>query len=450
MQQTFLLRRRAVLAALPLAAMPAIALPALAQQPAGSDISFSYRYALPVFEMARLRYRQLFDAANPHRVAPNTLVHARKLADHTSRMVTTPNNDTLYSTASVDLTQGPVRIDVPDFGGRYYCIALMDMFTNNFAYIGRRTTGTMPGSFLLAGPDWHGPVPPGARLIQAPTPYVCLLMRILVQGTADLPAVHALQDSVHLAAVGDRTPPVVPIAPVQDDPIAFAAVVNQALAANRPPPADRPALTRLAATGIVPGGQLSATEAAAWKAHFAEAEAALRRNAGSWAHNIVDGWSYSATDTGNFGTDYDTRAAVALGGLLALTRDEAMYSNATADSAGRPLDPTATYTFHLPHDVPVDAFWSLSMYQLFPDGRLYFADNALHRYAIGDRTPGLRRNMDGSLDILLQRSAPAESQRSNWLPIPADGPFRVTMRAYQPRRALLDGKFHFAPLQRAA
>jgi hypothetical protein len=363
-QQTLLLRRRALLAALPLAAMPAVALPALAEQPSVGDISFSYRYALPVLEMARLRYRQLFDGANPHRAPPNSLVHARKLADHTSRLVTTPNNDTLYSTASVDLTQGPVRIDVPDFGGRYYSIALMDMFTNNFAYIGRRTTGTMAGSFLLAGPDWHGPVPPDARLTLAPTPYVCLLMRILVQGTADLPAVHALQDSVHVAPVGDRTPPVVPMAPVQDDPISFAAVVNQALAANRPPHADGPALTRLAATGIVPGGQLSATDAAAWKAHFSEAEVALRRNAGSWAHNIVDGWSYSAADTGNFGTDYDTRAAVALGGL--------------------------------------------------------------------------------------QRSAPPESQRSNWLPIPADGPFRVSMRAYQPRRALLDGYFHFAPLQRAA
>jgi len=448
MAQPLSFKRRALLRGAPAAALCATAWPAFATAISGDDIAFAYRYALPVFEMARLRYLQLFDPANPHRIAPNTLAHRRSLADYTSRAVTTPNNDTLYSSASLDLTQTPVRIDVPDFGGRYYSIALMDMFTNNFAYIGRRTTGTGPGSFLVAAAGWRGAVPHGLRVIRAPTPYVCLLMRILVQGSADLPAVHSLQDQVHLTATGGAASPIVPLAPKRNDPLSFVAVVNQALAINRPPEADAPALGRVAATGISPGGHLRPDAAASWTAHFAQAQAALRHDAGGWARKSVDGWSYSAPDTGDFGTDYNTRAAVALGGLLALTRDEAIYANATADAAGRPLDPAATYTFHLPRDVPVDAFWSLSMYQAFPDGRLYFADNMLHRYAIGDRTPGLRRNADGSLDILLSRAAPLAAQQGNWLPIPADGPFRVTMRAYQPRRALIDGRFHFSPLQR--
>jgi len=106
-----------------------------------------YRYALPAYEIARLLYRQSFDPANPHRVPVNTLNHARKLADHSARFVTTPNNDTLYSSANLNLHAGPVRIDVPDFGSRYYSIALIDEFTNNFAYSGRRTTGPKAGAF---------------------------------------------------------------------------------------------------------------------------------------------------------------------------------------------------------------------------------------------------------------------------------------------------------------
>ena len=93
--------------------------------------------------------------ANPNRLPLNTLQHARQLADHNSRWVTAPNNDTLYSSANLDLRSGPVRIDVPDFGSRYYSIALVDAFTNNFAYIGKRTTGTHAGSYLVAGPGWN-------------------------------------------------------------------------------------------------------------------------------------------------------------------------------------------------------------------------------------------------------------------------------------------------------
>ena len=373
--------------------------PVAAVEPDGDLVSFSYRYALPAFEMARLRFHQVFDASNPTRVPVNTLTHARRLADPSSRAVTTPNNDTLYSSASLDLTKGPVRIDVPDFGARYYSIALMDVFTNNFAYIGRRTTGTAAGSFVVADAGWRGNIPDGARLIRAPTPYVTLLMRILVQGSGDLDAVHRLQDSVRLGAARPGVQPLIPITP-QQDPINFVAVVNQILGINPPPAADLRALRRVAVAGIMPGaGGPSPEQARLWTAHFADAQAALRRDATGWAHQLVDGWSYSAPNTGNFGTDYETRAAVALGGLLALTREEAIYAGATTDSLGRPLDPANAYRLRLPREMPVGAFWSLSMYRLDPDGRLFFSENVLHRYAIGDRTPGLQRNQDGSLDI---------------------------------------------------
>jgi hypothetical protein len=411
-------------------------------------ITQAYNYALPVFEIARLRYRQCFDPANPQRVPVNTLTHSQKLADYTSRQVTTPNNDTLYSLANLDLKAGPVRIDAPDFGQRYYSIALMDEFTNNFAYIGRRTTGTKAGSFLVVGPSWRGQASQSVTVIRSPTPDVTLLVRILVDGPDDLDAVHRLQNAIVLTApkVDPNAPALV--APVANDGPNFVAVVNQALGENPPPAQDAAVLAELAKVGIVPGGGPLSTELARiWREDLPKAQAELRSSS-SWSRQIVAGWSYSAPGIGNFGTDYALRAAVALSGLLALTRDEAVYAGAVTDSEGHPLDGAHHYRLHVPRDLPLDGFWSLSMYEVQPDGRLFFADNPLHRYAIGDRTRGLTRNADGSLDILIQKDAPAADQTANWLPVPESGRLQLTLRLYQPRAEILDGRFHFPALER--
>jgi hypothetical protein len=138
---------------------------------------------------------------------------------------------------------------------------------------------------------------------------------------------------------------------------------------------------------------------------------------------------------------------VALGGLLALTREEAIYGTAVTDSAGRALDASHRYRLHVPAHLPIDAFWSISSYEVEPDGRLYFFDNPLRRYAIGDRTSGLKRNADGSIDILVQRDPPASDQTANWLPVAPSGQGRLTLRLYQPRAEILDGRFAFPALE---
>jgi hypothetical protein len=125
-----------------------------------------------------------------------------------------------------------------------------------------------------------------------------------------------------------------------------------------------------------------------------------------------------------------------------------MYTNGLEDAQGEALDGRYRYRLHLPPGgVPADAFWSLSLYLLERDGRAYFCDNPLRRYAIGNRSAGLKANADGSLDILIQHQPPADS--GNWLPAPP-GAFRVTMRAYQPRRELLDGSFRYPGIERLA
>src|SRR5256885_191355 len=97
-------------------------------------IAKAFEYAFPIFEHARLVYLYSYSQANPQRVPVNAFGHRRQLVDHTARTVTTPNNDTLYSSTVLDLSAGPVRLDVPDFGDRYFSIAFLDSYTNNFAY----------------------------------------------------------------------------------------------------------------------------------------------------------------------------------------------------------------------------------------------------------------------------------------------------------------------------
>jgi hypothetical protein len=413
-------------------------------------IGVAYRYGLPLFEVMRLRYTTVYDEYNPHRVPFNTLLHKRNLVEAGEQLVTAPNNDTLYSLAVLDLSAGPVRLEVPDTGGRYYSAALMDAYTNNFSVIGRRTTGTHARSFIITAPGWELTEPAnGAQLIHCPTPTALLLLRIVVDGPDDLPAVRQLQNGFRLTGPARHdTDAAKPPMPILGDPMSFIAVVNRGLADNPPPAADAQILKRIAGVGIAPGaGPPTPALATQWLGFLP-----LQQRLLAWvlAHprHLVAGWNYPPSDIGNFGTDYAVRAAVALFGLLALPPEEAAYSSALHDAHGRALNGAHRYRLKLPPGgVPVDAFWSLSMYQVADDGRLYFTSNPLHRYAIGDRTAGLKKNQDGSIDILIQHDSPGAAEESNWLPAPA-GAFRLMMRAYQPRRELLDGQFRYPGVER--
>jgi hypothetical protein len=421
--------------------------PAPPPQPVPATIEDAYVYALPVFEVARARYAGT--AARPaDKSALNRLMHRRNLSTAENRTVTTPNNDTLYSQAFLDLSGSPVDITTPDFGDRYFSIAFMDVFTNNFAVIGRRTTGTKPQHYYVVGPQWKGDTPAGATLIRAPGDWVWVLVRILIQGPEELAQVQGLQDAINLRVVTPFTPPA-SIAPRTDDAESFIAVVNEALARNPPPPADRAILGRIRALGIGPG--LAAPDQAvldAWKTEFPTLRKHLLDTFETLQPpTIHDGWNYRTADLGNFGTDYAFRAVVAIVGLAALEPAEAMYSNAAGDKDGKPLQSDRHYRWRIPPEgLPVDAFWSLTAYEQTPEGALYFADNPIHRYSIGDRTRGLVKNADGSIDILIQHDAPAGPLAPNWLPIPA-GPVKLTLRAYQPRAELLRGQYRFPGIE---
>jgi hypothetical protein len=403
----------------------------------------AWLYALPLIEVATTRSR---GQALGHSMG--VFAHIQRLANHRHRAVTTPNNDTLYSTAQVDLSAGPVTITLPASGDRYLSLALMDAYTNNFAILGTRTTGPDGGRFRLIGPreaDANA-----TNVVRAPTDHVWVLARILVDGPHDLEAARAVQAG--LSMQGPACEPPGPVAPRTAPWPEFFASAAALIAANPPPATDLGLMRRIAPLGLLDSfdpSRFSSAEAAEIEAGVAQARKDARRG-GLGGAVFVGGWSYPSARLGDFDQDYAYRAAVALSGLAALPPAEAMYMRAEGRLPGELFDGNRAWRLHFPADghLPVNSFWSLSLYEATDDGQFFFADNPLDRYAIGDRTPGLTPNPDGSLDIWIGHADPGPGRRTNWLPAPA-GPFALFMRAYLPKPALLDGEFRLPEIEPA-
>jgi hypothetical protein len=414
--------------------------------------------------MARTRYLSVQFPFNPARAQVNELAHRRALVDHRTRAVTTPNNDTLYSSAWLDLSAGPIEFTVPRIANRYWSLHFMDATSNTAELIGNRNAGEGTGGvagtvlWILQKGDAAAeavPVPAGARVVRLPTRDAWMLARILVDGTTDTPAVHQIQDNMRLRVVGkpgqapttDHPPdPAVPLGSPRDG-ANYLAVVNSMLARN-PLPVTQAFLPGWHSLGVQPGGQPNPQQVAAWTATLPELGRSLRQGlspSGAQGPRVVAGWKYGPTSIGLYGTDYKTRASVALGGLGALPMVEALYLSATTDSQGQPLRAGTRYRLRVgPEGIQAQSFWSISMYQVEPDGRLFFVDNPIGRYALGDRTQGTVKNADGSLDIVVQAQAPEDAKdRANWLPAPAQLPMQMILRAYLPTEALRNGS---APL----
>ena len=396
-------------------------------------------YALPLIEIATMRQRAMKLGQRM-----GAFTHVRSLATPRHRAVTTPNNDTLYTTAHIDLSAGPVTLTLPRSGERYLSLALMDAYTNNFAILGTRTTGPDGGTFRLVGPNEAAE---GFGVIRSPTSHVWALARILVDGPHDLDAAREVQAGISMQ--GPPSEPPGPYAERQAPWAEYFASAAALMAANPPPVTDLALLRAIAPLGLLEGfdpGRFSAAEAAEIEAGVAEGRKAVRRG-GLGGMGFVGGWSYPGARLGDFGQDYLYRGAVALSGLAALPPAEAMYMRAETPDGNGLFDGTKAWRLHFPADghLPVNSFWSLSLYEATEDGQFFFADNPLDRYAIGDRTPGLTRNPDGSLDLWIGHAHPGEGREGNWLPAPA-GPFALFMRAYLARPELLDGGYRLPPV----
>ena len=387
----------------------------------------------------------------------NSLVSIAALTDPTVRTVVLPNHDTTYTVGRLQLADGARVLDVPNTAGRYYVIQLLDAYSNTFAYVGRRTTGTRAGSYAIVPPGFKGSLPAGVKRIQSPTNLVWVLGRTLVSDQADMPAVAALMGGYRVTALdawvgGQRSNPLVlggfPTVPpvvIPKGP-AYFAKLGEILATDPAPKRDACALRAFARAGIGPGktptdARVLIGAIQVGKRIVARAE----QRADRFGAKRNNGWLFPGPYIGNYGRNYLGRAVIATAALGANTRPETVYPLAVDDVDGRPLSGRHRYTIRFKRGQlpPANAFWSVTIY----DKARYLVPNAIDRYAIGDRTKGLRRGSDGSLTIYVQHGRPRGAKAANWLPAPS-GSFRLAMRIYEPRSSVLSGRWLPPPLQR--
>jgi hypothetical protein len=405
----------------------------------------------------------------------NQVGKARELLDPTAKFVS-PNNDTLYMIVAADVGRGPLVLHVPDTDNRYYVLQFVDAWTNNFAYLGRRASGTKEGEFLLVPAGYDGAVPDAMPVIEAPSRVFAIVGRIQVDGVDDLPAAHALQDQFTITPLsvyqGGAAPEPAAGIPAPDpavgDDLLFWEKFRVELAAFPPPAADKDLIAATAGLGFTDPDSPYTDPDPALRDVLVQAENQAQgqiEELSKTVIKIVDGWQ-SAVHAFDYNLDrcgpgtldtpewkiadrtiaYATRAVAARAGLWGNHGYEADYQILWHDEHGEFLDGSHDYELTLSPPPPVAAFWSLTMYD---EPSYYLVANPISRYSIGDRTPGLRISDDGSVTIYMQHHSPGPDKESNWLPAPA-GPFRPILRAYQPDLAMLDGAYKLPTVKRTS
>ena len=371
--------------------------------------------------------------------------------------IVTPNNDTPYSWAWLDLRAEPIVLSLPAVPApRYYVNQWFDLYTHNFAYSGVRATGREAGNYLFAGPRWTGEIPQGiTRVFVAETEFVGTLTRTQLFGPDDVTAMQAVQAAYKLTPLSQFTGTAAPApAPAVNWPewnagkaegIGFIAYLNALLPFMPVVPAEQEMFARFARIGIGPDvpfdpDKLPPEIRAAMEEGIAEAAAALKAG----AVQQKDSRALFGTRQ-ELGDGYITKRNYgAMLGIYGNTKEEAVYGSQQTDADGKLLDGNRRWILRFePGKLPpVTEFWSITMYNL-PQRLL--VDNPLNRYSIGDRTEGLKLEADGSLEIYMQADSPGPEKESNWLPAPR-GPFFFVGRFYGPTQAALDGTWTLPPL----
>ena len=422
-------------------------------------------FGFPLVDSYRVQYSYFVDRGGDQFKAPwNTIFNTARVYTPADTAIQTPNSDTPYSFVGADLRAEPLVLSVPAIDkDRYYSLQFIDMYTFNFAYVGSRATGNDAGNFLLAGPNWHGETPPGVKqVIRSETEFAFVLYRTQLFSPDDIDNVKKIQAGYKVQPLSQFLGKAAPLpAPAVDfvKPLSpeaektspeFFTILNFVLGFCPPNPAETAMRARFAKLGIGPHGTFDA------KALSPEMLKAVQ-------DGMADAWAQFKTyketelDTGKrtsadaFGTreflngDYLGRFSGAVLGIYGNSKDEAIYPLYFVDSDKKPLSGTNRYELRFaPGDLPpVNAFWSLTLYEL-PSSLL--SANPLNRYLINsEMLPGLKRDDDGGITLAVQHADPGAGEEANWLPAPS-GPFFVVMRLYWPKADALDGKWMAPPL----
>ena len=426
-----------------------VAAPSIEQTKAIAEEGFIY--GLPLVMNYAVMNEFAVDTKSSQFKAPfNAINNQHSVADYTETAVITPNSDTPYSFVWLDLRAEPMVISVPAVDKkRYYSVQLIDGNTYNYGYIGSRATGSDAGDYLIVGPDWKGEKPAGIKKVfSSTTPFALTLFRTQLFNPADIPNVEKVQAGYKVqplsAFLKQPAPPAAPkidFVPATTEGIKknFYEYLSAALQFVPPSPEDKDIRAKLASIGIGPGKtfefkDLSLEHKAAVLLGLKQGDDKVDKYLSSGT-KVINGWNVSALfgDRAFFKGDWLKRAAAAKGGLYGNDAVEAMYPYTRIDAAGEVLDGSKhnyTLTFPAGQLPPVNAFWSVTMY----DGKSeLLIKNPINRYLINSpMLPGMKKNADGSLTLYIQKDSPGKAKEANWLPAPNDTIY-MAFRLYWPK-----------------
>lgn len=445
MNRRALLKGAAVIAASPV-------LPAIAQD-VRQQAREAYIYTYPMVKNYLTMYQYALEPGGSQYKGPlNTMTSIARVYTPEDTAIITPNSDTPYSFIVFDLRAEPVVVTMPAIEKeRYYSLQLIDLYTNNVDYLGTRVDGNDGGDFLITGPGWKGEVPEGIkRVIEMPTTLAIGIVRTQLFSPSDLVKVKETQAGYKAAPLSSYagTPAPPPLPPVNWMPISDELMVTDywqlasfLLQFAPPYPGDEGERQNLAKLAIREGAawprpDLSPDDHAAMKEVAVATEKEIRDEAG----RLTDSSKLFGTPEFMKGR-YMVRAAAAQGGIYGNSVQEALYVIYAFDADKTPLDGKAgkyTLTFTDETLPPVDAFWSLTMYDR---PKQLLVDNPIGRYLINSpMLTGLKRNGSGEIVLYLQHESPGTELEANWLPAP-DETFYAVMRLYLPKPAALYGRW---------
>ena len=423
--------------------------PSIAETKAIAEEGFIY--GLPLVMNYAVMNEFAVDTKSSQFKAPfNEIKNQQRVATYEDTAVITPNSDTPYSMLWSDLRAEPLVVSVPAVPKkRYFSVQLIDGNTYNFGYIGSRATGTDPGDYLIVGPDWKGETPAGIKKVfSSTTPFALILFRTQLIDGADMSNVVKVQAGYKAQPLSAFLKQPAPPAAAKID---FVPATTQGIKANffeylsaalqfvPPSPEDTEIRAKLASIGVGPGKtfefkDLSPEHKAAVLLGMKQGDDQVDKFLASGFKNI-NGWNVGAFfgDREFYKANWLMRAASAKGGLYGNDAAEAMYPYTRVDAKGETLDGSKhnyTITFPAGQLPPVNAFWSVTMY----DGKSQFLiKNPINRYLINSpMLPSMKKNADGSLTLYIQKDSPGKAKEANWLPAPDDTIYLV-MRLYWPK-----------------
>jgi hypothetical protein len=411
----------------------------------------AYVYGFPMIAAYKALYQFNVDKTDSQYRGPfNTILNDAQTFTPKDTAIVTPNADTPYSMVQADLRAEPIVLCVPEIEKkRYYSVQLTDMYSFNYGYLGSRATGNGAGCYMVAGPGWKGDTPSGvAKAFRSETQFGLIIYRTQLFSPKDIDNVKKIQAGYTVQPLSAFLhQPAPPAAPAIDWPAFtgdafktdFPAFLDFLLQFCPTIPEEKELRARFAEIGIGPDkkfGFKSLDDAhkleigLGVKDGYAKIEKA-RDSIGK----TINGWAVGSAfgDRAFYKGDFLLRAAAALAGIYGNDADEAMYPMAKSGSDGQPLDGSRnnyTLTFPAGQLPPVNAFWSVTMY----DGKTQLLiENPINRYLINSpMLSGMNKNADGSLTLHVQKDSPGKAKESNWLPAP-NGPIYMVMRLYWPK-----------------